>query len=70
MSKIIIDVRNGVDLETAMSRVKHVISEGRVSKNNTLFCFLTTWVDGITVHTREYRKNDCFVVTQEKRENG
>ena len=68
MSKIIIDVRDDVDLEVAIERVKHVISEGRVSKNNTLFCFITTWSDGIRVHTRDYRKNDCFVVTKDKRE--
>jgi hypothetical protein len=62
MPKIYIDIRDDIVLEDAIRRVAHVIGEGRVSKNNTMYCFLTTWTDGIAVSTREHRKNDCFVV--------
>ena len=61
-NKFIIEVRDGIDPNEALDRVGHVISEGRVSKNNTLFCYHTSWSDGINVTTRDYRKNDCFVV--------
>jgi len=64
MAKIIIDIRDDIDELTAISRVKHVISEGRVSKDKTLYCYATTWHDGIKVYTRDYRKNDCFIVTK------
>jgi hypothetical protein len=45
-----------------MERVMYVIQQGRVSKKGKLFCYVTTWKDGIKVYTRDYRKNDCFVV--------
>ena len=67
MPKIYIDIRDGIDPEDAVRRVAHVIEEGRVFKNNTMYCFLTTWKDGIAVSTREYRKNDCFVVWKHKK---
>ena len=60
--KIIIDIRDDIPHETAMERVMYVIQKGRVSKNGKLFCYVTTWKDGIKVYTRDYRKNDCFVV--------
>jgi len=60
--KIIIDVRDDIPYEVAMERVMHVIKQGRVSKNGKLFCYGTTCSDGIKVYTRDYRKNDCFVV--------
>jgi hypothetical protein len=60
--KIIIDIRDGVDEVTAMERVLHVIREGRISKNETLYCYHTAWHDNIHVSVRDYRKNDCFVV--------
>jgi hypothetical protein len=60
--KIIIDIRDDIPHETAMERVMYVIQQGRVSKKGKLFCYVTTWKDGIKVYTRDYRKNDCFVV--------
>lgn len=60
--KIIIDIRDGISEQVAMERVLHVIEQGRISKQGKLFCYVTTWTDGIKVYTRDYRKNDCFVV--------
>lgn len=62
MPKIYIDIRDDIDPEDAVRKVAHVISEGKVSKDNTVYCYLTTWSDGIAVSTREYGKNDCFIV--------
>lgn len=65
--KIIIDIRDNIDYKIAIERIQHVISEGRVSKNNTLYCYHTRWKDGICVSVRDYRKNDCFVVYKESK---
>jgi len=62
MSKIIIDIRNDIDPEVALGRVKAVVEGGRVSKNNTLYCYSTVWSDDIVVAVRDHRKNDCFLV--------
>lgn len=60
--KITIDIRDNIDELTAVERVRDVISKGRISKNNTLYCYETVWEDGVCVHVRDYRKSDCFVV--------
>jgi hypothetical protein len=64
--RIHIDIRDNIDPEDAVRRVAQVISGGKISKNNTMYCFLTTWKDGIAVATNEYRKSDCFVVWKNK----
>ena len=66
MKKIIITFE-GVDEATALDRVSNVIQSGRVSwnKHGRHFCWLTTWGDGITVHTKAKRKgqkSDSFHV--------
>ena len=63
---VTIQVRDGVDLEEAVRRVAHVISQGRVSNDGKLFCYLTSWKDGINVSVRPYRKSDCFVVWKDR----
>jgi hypothetical protein len=67
--KIHIDVRDDIDPEDAVRRVAIVISGGRVSKNNTMYCGLTSWKDGVMVSINEYRKSDCFVVWKDKNKN-
>ena len=66
MTKLYIDIRDNINPEDAIRRVAHVVGNGKISKNNTMYCFLTTWTDGIAVSTREYRKNDCFIVWKHK----
>jgi hypothetical protein len=65
--KIHIDIRDDIKPEIALERVKQVIKGGRVSKNNTMYCFMSIFGDNITVVTREYRKSDCFVVYKYKK---
>ena len=60
--KIHIDIRSGIDPEDAVRKVAQVINGGRISKDNTKYCFITTWADDTIVCTRDYRKSDCFVV--------
>jgi len=68
MSRIIIDVRDDIDPAAALLYVGNVISQGRISKDDTKYCWLTTFHDGVTVFVRDYRKSDCFVVYQSKKD--
>jgi len=66
MSRIIIDVRDDIDPAVALLHVGNVIHQGKISKDNTQYCWLTTFYDGTQVITRDYRKSDCFVVCKDK----
>jgi hypothetical protein len=67
MSRIIIDVRDDIDPAAALLYVGNVISLGRISKDNTQYCYITTFEDGVVVAVRDERKSDCFVVYQSKK---
>jgi hypothetical protein len=66
MSRIIIDVRDDIDPGVALLRVGNVIHQGKISKDNTEYCWLTTFHDGTQVITRDNRKSNCFVVCKDK----
>ena len=61
--KIIIENRSEkADNETVLERVSKVISNGRLSRNNKQYCYLTVFDDGICVSTTLNKKSDKFVV--------
>lgn len=63
--KIYIDIRDDIKPELALECVKRVIEKGRISGNNDKYCWLTTFkteIGELVVGTRDYRKNDCFVI--------
>lgn len=68
MSKIEIDIRDDISPSIAFMCVEQVIAGGKISEGENgkkYYCWLTTFntSDGeVTVATRQYRKNDCFVV--------
>lgn len=64
--KIHIDIRDNINEETALNRVMQVIKLGRISKDNTMYCYMTAFNDGINVSTNDYRKSDCFIVWKNK----
>jgi hypothetical protein len=66
MSKIIIDIRDDIDPTAALLYVGHVIHQGRISKNNTKYCWITVFHDGVQVIARDNRKSDSFVVLKDK----
>lgn len=66
-NKIHIDIRDNIDHETAIKRVLKVVQDGRVSSDNTEYCWLTTWTDNIAVSVRDYRKSDCFIVYKQNK---
>ena len=67
MSRIIIEIRDDIDPAAALLYVGNVIHNGRIFKNNTKYCWLTTFHDNVTVVVRDERKNDCFVVYKTKK---
>lgn len=69
--KIHITVYDDIPLERAVKYVHDVVRQGRISKNDTMFCYLTLLHDPNThqrvcVQTVDYRKSDCFRVYLDK----
>lgn len=68
MSKIEIDIRDDISPSIALMCVEQVVAGGKISEGENgkkYYCWLTTFntSDGeVAVATRQYRKNDCFVV--------
>ena len=56
-----IKIENGIDDLTAVSLVKQVIEQGKISNNGNSYCFLSIFGD-IVGETRQYRKSPCFRV--------
>lgn len=63
-----IDIRDDISDELALYLVSQVVKNGKVckdSKGKKYYCWMTIFNvndEEIAVHTRDYRKNDCFVV--------
>ena len=62
MEKIIIQNETDLPMTDAMVYVKHVISHGRISKDETQYCYVTTWPDGVIVYADKNKKSDRFIV--------
>lgn len=56
-----IKIEDGIDDLTAISLVKEVIDEGKISRDGKSYCYLTLF-GNIAVETRQYRKTPCFMV--------
>lgn len=63
-----IDIRDDIEPTLALELVKRVVRHGKVSrgeKGKMYYCWVTEFeVDNevLVVYTRQYRKDDCFVV--------
>ncbi len=73
MAKIQIEIRDDIPPALALDAVRHVVEGGKIStgeKGKKYYCwatvFTTTDLNKIMVATRQYRKNDCFVVYKMK----
>ena len=60
-----IKIEDGIDDLTAISLVKKVIEQGKISNNGTSYCYLTVF-GNICVETQQYRKIPCFRVYKEE----
>ena len=56
-----IKIEDGIDDLTAITLVKQVIEQGKISNNGNSYCYLILFGD-ICVETRQYRKSPCFRV--------
>ena len=64
MGKIIIhnDDRSGLTDADALMYVKTIIEGGRISDNNTAYCYLSAFGSGVKVAATKNAKSDTFVV--------
>ena len=60
-----IKIEDGIDDLTAVSLVKQVIEQGKISDNGNSYCYLSMFGD-ICVETRQHRKSPCFRVYKKK----
>ena len=69
MEKLIIENRSNLSMEDALIRVKHVVSDGKISKTGKgdQYCFMTTWPDGTYVCADKNKKSDRLIVGFEER---
>ena len=74
MAKISIEIRDDISPIQALEAVKQVMEHGKVSegeRGRKYYCWATVFKNTednsqFVVATRQYRKNDCFVVYKTK----
>lgn len=64
MSKIIIHNDSGLNDDSALIYVMAVLREGRVSADDTAYCYGTVWPNGVQVSARRNKASDTFYVSQ------
>ena len=67
MEKIIIENRTTLPMERILPFVASVLSRGRISNNNTQYCFHVSFADGIHLSTFKNKSSDRFVVCMENK---
>lgn len=60
-----IKIEDNISDLVAISLVKEVIEQGKISNNGTSYCYLTVF-GNICVETQQYRKTPCFRVYKEQ----
>ena len=60
-----IKIEDNIDDLTAITLVKQVIEQGKISANGNSYCYLTLFGD-VGVEARQYRKSPCFSVYKQK----
>ena len=64
--KIIIENRTKMPMEYVLDHVRQVLAKGRISNNQTQYCFHVSFADGIGVSACKNKHSDRFVVTREE----
>jgi len=65
MSKFIIEIRDGIGDYEAIEALLEVMVVGRISKNDTMYCYHTEMLNGINVSAMEkskYGKSEKFII--------
>ena len=60
-----IKIEDNISDLVAITLVKEVIRQGKISNNGTSYCYLTVF-GNICVETQQYRKTPCFRVYKEE----
>ena len=60
-----IKIEDNISDLVAISLVKEVIEQGKISNNGTSYCYLTVF-GNICVEASQYRKTPCFRVYKEE----
>ena len=60
-----IKIEDNIPDLVAISLVKEVVEQGKISNNGTSYCYLTVF-GNICVETQQYRKTPCFRVYKEE----
>ena len=60
-----IKIEDNIPDLVAITLVKEVIEQGKISNNGTSYCYLTVF-GNICVETQQYRKTPCFRVYKEE----
>ena len=69
--RIHIDIEDGITPTVALECVKQVVNMGRISKDDTMYCYATTFDTSqgeLVVLTRDHRKSDCFIVQRNNKQ--
>ena len=62
--RIIVENRTKLPMNEVLPYVGKVIADGRISNNNTQYCYVNVWqAAGITVCADKNKKSDRFIVT-------
>jgi hypothetical protein len=70
VSKIIIYNESRFDDAFALDKVKSVLAEGRISNNNTQYCYATTFkLSGVAVLSGKNKHSDVFWVQDYEQTN-
>ena len=64
-NEMTIKIEDNISDLVAISLVKEVIEQGKISNNGTSYCYLTVF-GNICVETQQYRKTPCFRVYKEE----
>lgn len=60
--KLIIQVKGDISILDALEYAKEVIRLGKISNNNTQYCYATTFLDNIVVYSDKNKKSHRLTV--------
>ena len=62
MKQILIKFDESISDERAVQKVLEVIKEGKISKDNTSYSYVTTFEDGTMCCTSQHSKHPTFII--------
>lgn len=66
MSKLIIYNNTDLDMDEVLPYILSVIRQGRISNDNTQYCYHTVFKDGITVTSKLNKSSDTLTVDRDE----